>query len=135
MGTHRRLIGLAYNHGQATKGRPMKLNRRIAMIVAAIVVLVAAGAGIAKAVGVGDDEQVTGPAAAKAKAAALKAAGGGEVLEVEGQDEDGAGVYEVEVRRPDGSQVEIHLNAAFEPVGTQADDDTGSENEQDGEDE
>ena len=39
------------------------------------------------------------------------------------------------MRRPDGSQVEIHLNAAFEPVGTQADDDNGSENEQDGENE
>ena len=110
----------------------MKLNRRIAMIVSGIAVLAAAGAGIAKAVGVGDDEQVTGPAAGQAKAAALKAAGGGTVLEVERQDGDGAGVYEVEVRRTDGKQVEIHLNAAFEPVGTLADDDTGSENEQDG---
>ena len=34
---------------------------------------------------------------------------------------------------PDGSTVEVHLNAAFEPVGTQADEDNGSENEQDGE--
>jgi hypothetical protein len=110
----------------------MKLNRRIAMIVAAIVVLAAAGAGIAKAVGVGDDEQVTGPAAGQAKAAALKAAGGGTVLEVERQDGDGAGVYEVEVRRTDGSQVEIHLDAAFKPVGTQADDDDGTDEEQDG---
>ena len=111
----------------------MKFNRRIAMIVAAVAVLAAAGAGIAKAVGVGGGEQVTGPTAEQAKAAALKAAGGGTVLEVEGQDGDGAGVYEVEVRRADGSQVEIHLDAAFEPVGTQADDDNGSENEQDGE--
>ena len=110
----------------------MKVNRRIAMIVAAIAVLAAAGAGIAKAVGVGDDEQVTGPEAGQAKAAALKAAGGGTVLGVERQDGDGAGVYEVEVRRTDGSQVEIHLNAAFKPVGTQADDDTGSNDEQDG---
>ena len=102
------------------------------MIVAALALLAAAGAGIAKAVG-GDDEQVTGPAAEQAKAAALKAAGGGTVLEVEGQDDDGAGVYEVEVRRADGSEVEIHLNAAFEPVGTQADDDNGSD--EDGEEE
>lgn len=112
----------------------MKLNRRIALIVAALALLAAAGAGIAKAVGVGDDEQVTGPAAEQAKAAALKAAGGGTVLEVEGQDDDGAGVYEVEVRRADGSQVEIHLNAEFEPVGTKADDDDGSDDE-DGEEE
>jgi hypothetical protein len=111
----------------------MKFNRRIALIVAAVAVLAAGGAGIAKAVGVGGGEQVTGPAAEQAKAAALKAAGGGTVLEVEGQDGDGAGVYEVEVRKTDGSQVEIHLNAAFEQVGTQADDDTGSESKQDGE--
>ena len=109
----------------------MKFNRRIAMIVAAVAVLAAAGAGIAKAIGVGGGEQVTGPAAEQAKAAALKAAGGGTVLEIEGQDGDGAGVYEVEVRRADGSQVEVHLNAAFEPVGTQADDDNGSENGED----
>jgi hypothetical protein len=111
----------------------MRVDRRIAMIVAAVVALAAAGAGIAKAVGVGDSEQLSGPAADQAKAAALKAAGGGTVLEVEGQDGDGGGVYEVEVRRADGSTIEVHLNAAFEPVGTQADDDNGSENEQDGE--
>jgi len=113
----------------------MKFNRRIAIIVAALAVLAAGGAGIAMAVGVGGSEQVKGPAAEQAKAAALKAAGGGTVLEVEGQDGDGAGVYEVEVRRADGSTVEVHLNGAFEPVGTQADDDNGSEDEQDGEQE
>ena len=107
----------------------MKPNRRTAVIVAAIAVLAVAGAGIAKAVGVGDDEQVTGPAAGQAKAAALKAAGGGTVLGVERQDGDGAGVYEVEVERTDGSHVEIHLDAVFKPVGTQADDDNGSEEE------
>ncbi|HEX4931279.1 MAG TPA: PepSY domain-containing protein [Gaiellaceae bacterium] len=112
----------------------MRLNRRIAVIVGALALLAAGGAGIAKAVGLGGGgEQVKGPAAERAKAAALKAAGGGTVLEVEGQDGDGAGVYEVEVRKTDGSTIEVHLNAAFEPVGTQADDDNGSENEQDGE--
>ena len=74
---------------------------------------------------------LAGPAAAKAAAVALEAAGGGTVLEVERQDGDGAGVYEVEVRRADGSQVEIHLSAQFEPVGTAADDDSGSESAND----
>ena len=109
----------------------MKLNRRIAMIVAASPCS-QPGAGIAKAVGVGDGEQVTGPAAEQAKAAALKATGGGTVLEVEGQDGDGAACTRSRCA-PDGSTVEVHLNGAFEPVGTQADDDNGSENEQDGE--
>ena len=109
----------------------MKLNRRIiAIAVAAIAVLAAGGVGIAQAVG-GSEEQVNGPEAEKAKAAALDAAGGGTVLEVERQDEDGAGVYEVEVRRSDGSQVEIHLDDRYQPVGTAPDDDTGSESEDD----
>ena len=114
----------------------MKFNRKIAMIIAALAVLAAGGAGIARATGVGDGEKLSGSSAEQAKAAALKAAGGGTVLEVEGQDGDGAGVYEVEVRRADGSQVEIHLNAAFEPVGTATDDDTGeNEEKEDGEQE
>jgi hypothetical protein len=108
----------------------MKLDRRIAIVAAAGVLAVAGGAGIAKAVG-GSDEQVSGPNAARAADAALSAAGGGTVLEVEYQDGDGAGVYEVEVRRPDGSVVEIHLNGQFRRVGSAADDDSPAESEAD----
>jgi hypothetical protein len=56
------------------------------------------------------------------------------VLEVERQDGDGSGVYEVEVQRDDGSQVEVHVSGSYDPVGTAADDDSGSEDES-GEDE
>ena len=79
----------------------MTLNRRTVVIGAAIGALAVAGvgAGIAQAVGGSSEDPVTGPAAEQAKAAALKAAGGGTVLEVEQQDGDGAGLYEVEVRR------------------------------------
>ena len=111
----------------------MKLNRRIIIVGATIAGLAAGGAGIAQAIGGDSEEQVNGPAAAKAKSAALKAAGGGTVLEVEGQDGDGAGVYEVEVRRTDGSEVEIHLDANFKPVGTVADDDAGESDDESGE--
>ena len=97
--------------------------------IAALVLVGAVGAGIAKAVS-GSDETVSGPAATKAAAAAVKAAGGGKALEVELQDD--AGVYEVEVRREDGSQIEVHLDAQFQSVGTAADDDTGSGSEEDG---
>ena len=55
--------------------------------------------------------------------------GGGTVLEVEKQDGDGDGVYEVEVERPDGSQVEVHVSGQFDSVGTAADDDGGGEDE------
>ena len=98
--------------------------------IAALVLVAAVGAGIAKAVS-GSDETFSGTAADKAAAAAVEAAGGGKAHEVELQD-DGAGVYEVEVRREDGSQIEVHLDAQFQSVGTAADDDTGSGSEEDG---
>ena len=107
----------------------MKLNRKILIVGGVVLALAAGGIGIAYAVGGDSEEQVTGPSADKAKAAALDAVGGGTVLEVERQDGDGSGVYEVEVQRPDGSQVEVHVSGQFDSVGTAADDDSGSEDE------
>lgn len=110
----------------------MKITRKMVAIAAAVAALGAGGVGIAYAVGGGDsEEQVTGPDAEQAKSAALDAVGGGSVTEVEYQDNDGAGLYEVEVQRADGSQVEVHLNGQFDSVGTAGDDDTGSESNDD----
>jgi uncharacterized membrane protein YkoI len=107
-----------------------RTRKLVGLAAAAAVLATAAGAGMAQAVS-GGEAPVTGPAAAKAAAAALEAAGGGTVLEVERQDGDAAGVYEVEVRREDGSQVEIHLSAQLAPVATAADDDSGGESASD----
>jgi hypothetical protein len=107
----------------------MRIDRRLVALAIGVAALAAAGAGIAKAVA-GSGEEVHGPAAERAAAAALEAAGGGTVLEVERQDGDGTGAYEVEVRREDGSQVEIQLDASFKPVGTAPDDDGRSEPEE-----
>jgi hypothetical protein len=101
----------------------MKRKRTLVVAGVAAAVLAVGGAGIARAVSGSDSETVTGPAAHEAARAAVQAVGGGRALEVEYQDGDGAGVYEVEVRRGDGSQVEVHLNGQFAPVGMQADDD------------
>lgn len=109
----------------------MNARRRIIVVATAAAVLAVGGGGIAYAVVAGSDEQVTGPAAEQARTAALKAAGGGTVLEVERDDGDSA--FEVEVRRHDGSQVEVHLDDRFQPVGTEPDDDTGAESEDDAE--
>jgi Peptidase propeptide and YPEB domain len=106
----------------------MKINRKVVAIAAAVAVVAAGGVGIAYAVGGGDsEEQVTGPDAEKAKSAAIDAAGGGTVLEAEYQEAGSAGFYEVEVERPDGSVVEVHIDGQFQPVGTAADDDSGAE--------
>jgi hypothetical protein len=103
----------------------MKRKRTLVVAGVAAAVLAVGGAGIAKAVSGSDSEMVRGPAATKAATAAVQAVGGGRALEVEYQDGDAPGVYEVEVRRADGSHVEVHLNGQFESVGTQADDDAG----------
>ena len=100
----------------------------IAAVVATLVVL--GGAGIAYANGGGSEEQLTGPDAEKAKSAAIEAVGGGSVTEVERDDGYGTGVFEVEVQRDDGSQVEVHLDRDYNVVGQEADDD--GPNDQDG---
>jgi hypothetical protein len=106
------------------------MTRKLMVIAAAILALAAVSGGIAIAAG-GNEEQVTGTSAERAKTAALKAVGGGTVLEVERQDGDGPGVFEVEVRRTDGSQVEVHLDDQYQPVGTAADDDSGADDDAD----
>src|ERR671922_144664 len=54
---------------------------------------------------------ITGGPLQRAKAAALDATGGGRVTATEVRDEEG--YYEVEVRRSDGSQVDVHLDRNY----------------------
>lgn len=93
---------------------------------AAVVIAVGAFAGIAAASGTGpmgdDDQPLTGQTKDRAVEAALASVGGqGTVTETEAGD-DGA-AYGVEIRLPDGSQVEVNLNDQFEVTGTENDDD------------
>jgi len=76
--------------------------------------------GIAAATG-GDDQPLQGDAKDRAVAAALASTGGGTVTETETGD-DGA-AYDVEVRKADGSQVEVQLDADFHVIGSAVDDD------------
>ena len=101
------------------------INVRTLVIAAAVAMLLAlGGAGIAYANGGDSEEQVTGPEADKAKSAAIAAVGGGTLTEVERDDGYGSsGVYEVEVTRDDGSQVEVHLDGDYNVVGQEADED------------
>jgi len=76
------------------------------------------GAGIAGAVSGGGDDgdaTVTGPEADAATAAALEATGGGTANAVERDDEAGA-VWEVEVTKPDGTTVDVRLDASYRVV-------------------
>jgi hypothetical protein len=100
---------------------------------AGIVVVAGAGAGIAVATSDDDatDKPITGSALDRASAAALDHTGSGRVTETEVGDEEG--YYEVEVTRPDGSQVDVHLDRNFNVIGDQADDD-GSGDDDSGDD-
>src|ERR687895_441952 len=94
------------------------------VIAAAVAMLLAlGGAGIAYANGGDSEEQLTGPDAQKAKSAAIAAVGGGTLTEVERDDGNGSGAYEVEVTHDDGSQVEVHLDGDYNVVGQEADED------------
>jgi hypothetical protein len=107
----------------------MTRTRKLLIAGAAILVLAVGGVGIAQAVGGDSEERVTGPEADRAAKAAVDAIGGGRAVGVERED-DGAVAWEVEVARPDGSEVEVGLTGDLERVGTETEDDGGeSENE------
>jgi uncharacterized membrane protein YkoI len=91
--------------------------------------LIGGGTAIAVATAAGDDDQpLRGSNLAKATAAALAHTGGGTVIESEVGD-DGA-AYGIEIRRDDGSVVEVSLDEHFNVIGQEGDDD--GPNEQDG---
>jgi hypothetical protein len=90
------------------------------------VVLIGGGTGVAIATG-GEDQPLTGSALEKATAAALQHTGGGTVIETEAGD-DGA-AYGVEIRLDDGRVVEIGLDANFQVIGQESDDDGSADAE------
>ena len=92
---------------------------KIAAGLAALAALALGGAAIANATQ-GGGSKLTRAEASKASAAALRATGGGKVQAHERDDEDGA-TYEVEVRKPDGSVVDVRLDASYGVVVIEGD--------------
>jgi len=93
---------------------------RKGLIAAAVAVLLLVGAGVAYATGSGGDsseQQATGAGIEKAKSVALDHTNGGHVSGTEVGDEEG--YYEVEVSKDDGSQVDVHLDADANVLGTE----------------
>lgn len=110
----------------------MKLNRFVALIAIALLIVGTLGAiigtGIAVATGADDNEPpITGDALAQASAAALQYTAGGQVTETEIGDEDG--YYEVEVTFGDGRQVDVHLDENFNVLSQEADADNPNDQE------
>ena len=99
----------------------MQVKRKVAIAAGAAVVLAAGGVGIANAVAGSDgDGGATGPDAQRAEAAALRLMPGGTANSVERDSENGA-TWEVEVRRADGSTVDVRLDEHFNLVVAEAD--------------
>ena len=102
----------------------MKTRTKLIISGAAVVALGIAGTGIALSSDDDDGTQmpITGVELEKASAAALAFTGGGAVTETERNDEDS--YYEVEVRKLDGSSVDVQLDEKFNVVDVTPDDDT-----------
>lgn len=98
------------------------MKRKLIAAGAAAAVVATAGAGAALALGGGDDgdASLSGPEADKAIAAALRETGGGKANAVERDSEKGA-TYEVEVRKPDGSVVDVRLDSGYRLVAVDSD--------------
>lgn len=100
----------------------MDIKRKAFVAGGAALALALGGVGVASALGGGDDgdERAMGPDAARARAAALRLVPGGTANAVERDTEKGA-TWEIEVRRPDGSTVDVRLGAGLEKVAIDAD--------------
>jgi hypothetical protein len=99
----------------------------IVIVTGVVAAAMLAVGGVAWATSGGDEAPLSGDARTKAVEAALAHVGGGTVIETETGD-DGA-AYGIEIRRADGSVVEVSLDSSFAVVGSEADDDSKGEDE------
>src|SRR5215210_2120011 len=111
------------------------MRSRAGKIGAGIAVLVAGALGVAAIAGAtaGSSGELSGATGDRASAAALKAVGAGTVTAMELDDEKGA-KYEVEVRKIDGSTVDVRLDASYGVVAVDSDSEQQDEQGDDGPD-
>ncbi|BDV31607.1 hypothetical protein [Microbacterium terricola] len=101
----------------------MDRKKKIALTTSVVAVgLIAGGAGVAVAGTLDDDAtetSISGTALDQASEAALDFVGGGRVTGTEVGDEES--LYEVEVTRGDGTQIDVQLDENFAVVGSKTD--------------
>jgi hypothetical protein len=103
----------------------MHWSRKHLIAAGSVLALAAGGTGAAIAVGSGDEGEngAHGPGAAQAKKAALQVIPGGHANSVERDSENGA-TWEVEVRKPDSSTVDVRLDQGYGLVVVEGDSET-----------
>ena len=104
----------------------MTLRTKLAITATAVVVLGAGGVAIAQTTGA--EERVSGPEAVTAEKAALKVVPDGRVVGVEREDGGRQG-WEVEVAKPDGRQLEVHLTPKLKSDGVESDDNDANDDD------
>lgn len=100
------------------------MNRRKKLLVGAVIAIAAIGGGTGIGLATSSDDNdapLTGSAREKAEQAALEHTGGGTVIETETGD-DGA-AYGIEIRKQDGTVVEVSLDENFDVMNGSPDDD------------
>jgi uncharacterized membrane protein YkoI len=95
-------------------------SKRVIISTVAVVAALGIGGGV-WATAAGADPGVPGAERDRVAAAAVQAAGGGTAAEVETSDDRGA-AYEVEVRKPDGAEVDVTLDKNLKAIGQEAGD-------------
>src|SRR6185436_370905 len=94
--------------------------RTIGATIGAVLIATGIASGVALASSGEGDGHVTGPEADRAVAAALAETGGTKANAVERDSENGA-VWEVEVAKPDGSTVDVRLDANMHVIVVERD--------------
>lgn len=98
-----------------------KLRSKRVLVPAIATVAVLGVGGTVWATTASADDTVRGDERDRVAAAAVEAAGGGEAVDVETSDDPGE-AYEVEVRLPDGAEVDVALDADLAVVAQERDD-------------
>ena len=100
------------------------MTKRWMVVVAVLAIAIVAGAGLFVGTAADDDageseQPIVGEALERASDAALAYTGEGRVTDTEVGDEED--YYEVEVTLENGNQVDVHLDEAFNVLGTEED--------------
>jgi hypothetical protein len=106
--------------------------RKLIVGVVAVLALLGTGTGVVLASMGDDDRPLNGRALDQATSTALQHVGGGTVVETEVGD-DGA-AYSVEIRKDDGTVVEVNLDENFKVIGAESDEDGPADSDGQGDD-